>query len=170
MATVNQMRTNEEPEQSVAPPLLVKDVMLTQVMIIEITATARDAARKMSESGIGSLITVEDGKAVGILTESDMLARVIAEAKDPNKTIVKEIMSTPLVVADPEMDLGAAVELMFRKKIKQLPVVSGKRLVGLVSLTDIARGAPEMLKIIRELAANQALPKNIQKIIDRYIV
>jgi signal-transduction protein with cAMP-binding, CBS, and nucleotidyltransferase domain len=159
----------EETEQEVAP-LLVKDVMITQVMTIDVGVTVREAAKKMSESGIGSLITVENGRTVGILTEGDMLKRVIAEGKDPVKTTVKEIMSSPLVVAGPNMDLGVAVELMFQKKIKQLPVVQDNKLIGLVTLTDIARGAPEMLKIIKELAAKQAVPRNIQKVIDRYIV
>ena len=159
----------EETEREVAP-LLVKDVMITQVMTVDVGVTVREAAKKMSESGIGSLITVENGRTVGILTEGDMLKRVIAEGKDPVKTTVKEIMSSPLVVADPNMDLGVAVELMFQKKIKQLPVVQDNKLIGLVTLTDIARGAPEMLKIIKELAAKQAVPRNIQKVIDRYIV
>jgi signal-transduction protein with cAMP-binding, CBS, and nucleotidyltransferase domain len=159
----------EETEREVAP-LLVKDVMITQVMTVDVGVTVREAAKKMSESGIGSLITVENGRTVGILTEGDMLKRVIAEGKDPVKTTVKEIMSSPLVVADPNMDLGVAVELMFQKKIKQLPVVQDNKLIGLITLTDIARGAPEMLKIIKELAAKQAVPRNIQKVIDRYIV
>ena len=159
----------EETEREVAP-LLVKDVMITQVMTVDVGVTVREAAKKMSESGIGSLITVENGRTVGILTEGDMLKRVIAEGKDPVKTTVKEIMSSPLVVAGPNMDLGVAVELMFQKKIKQLPVVQDNKLIGLVTLTDIARGAPEMLKIIKELAAKQAVPRNIQKVIDRYIV
>jgi signal-transduction protein with cAMP-binding, CBS, and nucleotidyltransferase domain len=159
----------EETEREVAP-LLVKDVMITQVMTVDVGVTVREAAKKMSESGIGSLITVENGRTVGILTEGDMLKRVIAEGKDPVKTTVKEIMSSPLVVAGPNMDLGVAVELMFQKKIKQLPVVQDNKLIGLITLTDIARGAPEMLKIIKELAAKQAVPRNIQKVIDRYIV
>jgi signal-transduction protein with cAMP-binding, CBS, and nucleotidyltransferase domain len=68
------------------------------------------------------------------------------------------------------MDLAEAVRLMFQMKIKKLPVVDGKRLVGLVSLTDIARFQPQMISILKQLAAKQEAPRSIQKVIDRYVV
>jgi predicted transcriptional regulator len=71
---------------------------------------------------------------MGIITERDLLKRVVAEARDANKTKVKDVMSSPLVVVEPSMDLEEAVKLMFQMKIKKLPVVDGKRLVGLVSI------------------------------------
>lgn len=161
---------NQNHEKQSKTELPIKDVMVRGVITIDNTETVRKAAEVMSKLGISCLIALKKRKAAGILTEMDLLKRVIAEGKDPNTTKVTEIMSSPLIVADPEMDLGEAVELMFNKKIKKLPVVQGDRLMGLITLTDIARGAPEMLKIIRQLAANQVMPKNIQKVIDRYIV
>jgi predicted transcriptional regulator len=94
----------------------------------------------------------------------------VAEAKDVNKTRVKHIMSSPLVVVEPNLDLEEAVKLMFQMKIKKLPVVEGKRLVGLVSLTDIARFQPQMIKILKQLAVRQTAPKSMKKVIDYYIV
>jgi len=79
-------------------------------------------------------------------------------------------MTRPLVVAEPKMDLGEAVKMMFQMKIKKLPVVEGKRLVGLLSLTDIARFQPQMLALFKHLAAIGRAPKSIQKVIDRYVV
>jgi CBS domain-containing protein len=173
--------SNSKTEGSVVPlpkkrkkegelTVTVEDVMVKEVITISQDATVKDAAEIMNKFEIGCLIVVREGKAVGILTERDMLKRVVAETKQATKTKVKDVMTSPLVVAEPAMDLGAAVRLMFQMKIKKLPVVDGKRLVGLVSLTDIARFQPEMIAILKQLAARQAAPKSMQKVIDRYVV
>ena len=107
---------------------------------------------------------------MGIITERDLLERVVAEAKDATKTNVKDVMSSPLVVVEPSMDLGEAVKLMFQMKIKKLPVVDGKRLVGLITLTDIARFQPQMIKMLKQLAEKQATPKSMQKVINYYVI
>jgi CBS domain-containing protein len=159
-------KRRKEGELTVA----VEDVMVKEVITISQDATVKDAAEIMNKFEIGCLIVVREGKAVGILTERDMLKRVVAETKEVTKTKVKDVMTSPLVVAEPTMDLGGAVRLMFQMKIKKLPVVDGKRLVGLVSLTDIARFQPEMIAILKQLAARQAAPKSMQKVIDRYVV
>jgi CBS domain-containing protein len=150
--------------------LRVKDVMVKEVIKINEDVTIKEAAELMNKYEIGCLIAVGKGKVSGILTERDLLKRVVAEAKDASKLRVKDVMTSPLVVAEPKMDLGEAVRLMFQMKIKKLPVVEDKRLVGLVSLTDIARFQPQMMGLIKQLAANQTAPKSMQKVIDRYIV
>jgi CBS domain-containing protein len=150
--------------------LKVEDTMVKEVMTIDDNATVKEAAEIMNKFEIGCLIAVRKGKAMGIITERDLLKRVVAEAKDATKTKVKEIMSSPLVVVEPSMDLEEAVRLMFQMKIKKLPVVDGKRLVGLVTLTDIARFQPQMIKILKQLAIRQAAPKSMKKVIDYYVV
>jgi CBS domain-containing protein len=150
--------------------LKVEDVMVREVITIDENATVKEAAEIMNKFEIGCLIAVRKGKAVGIITERDLLKRVVAEAKDVNKTRVKDVMSSPLVVVEPNLDLEEAVKLMFQMKIKKLPVVEGKRLVGLVSLTDIARFQPQMIKILKQLAVRQTAPKSMKKVIDYYIV
>lgn len=150
--------------------LKVDDVMVKEVMTIDENATVKEAAEIMNKFEIGCLIAVKKGKAMGILTERDLLKRVVAEARDANKTKVKDVMSSPLVVVEPSMDLEEAVKMMFQMKIKKLPVVEEKRLVGLVTLTDIARFQPQMIRILRQLAARQTTPKSIKKVIDYYVV
>jgi CBS domain-containing protein len=150
--------------------LKVEDVMVKEVITIDEDSTVKDAADVMNKFEIGCVIAVRKGKAMGILTERDLLKRVVAEGKDAAKTKVKDIMTSPLIVAEPSMDLAEAVKLMFKMKIKKLPVVDGKRLVGLISLTDIARFQPQMISILKQLAAKQAAPKSIRKVIDRYVV
>jgi len=150
--------------------LRVEDVMVKEVITIDEDFTVKEAAEIMNKFEIGCLIGVKKGKAMGILTERDVLKRVVAEGKDASKTKVRDAMTSPLVIAEPGMDLAEAVKLMFQMKIKKLPVVDGKRLVGLVSLTDIARFQPQMITILKQLAARQTPPKSMQKVIDRYVV
>ena len=150
--------------------LKIEDAMVKEVMTIDDNATVKEAAEIMNKFEIGCLIAVRKGKAMGIITERDLLKRVVAEAKNATNTKVKEIMSSPLVVVEPSMELEEAVRLMFQMKIKKLPVVDGKRLVGLVTLTDIARFQPQMIKILKQLALRQTAPKSMKKVIDYYVV
>ncbi len=150
--------------------LKVEDVMVKEVITIDENSTIKESAEVMNKFEIGCLIAVRRGKAMGIITERDLLKRVIADARDAAKTKVKDIMSSPLVVVEPSTDLEEAVKLMFQMKIKKLPVVDGKRLIGLISLTDIARFQPQMMKILKQLATKQAAPKSMKKVIDYYVV
>jgi CBS domain-containing protein len=161
--------TRENPKESEAT-LRVADVMVKEVITIDAGLTVKEAADIMNKFEIGCVIAVRKGKAMGILTERDLLKRVVAEGRDASKIKVKDVMTSPLVVTESDMDLGEAVRLMFKMKIKKLPVVDGKKLVGLVSLTDIARFQPQMITILKQLAARQATPKSMQKVIDRYVV
>jgi signal-transduction protein with cAMP-binding, CBS, and nucleotidyltransferase domain len=79
-------------------------------------------------------------------------------------------MSSPLVVIAPGTEMEEAMRLMFEKKIKKLVVVNQKRLVGLVSLTDIARCQPAIIKLLKTFAAAQNTPKSMKKVLDYYIV
>jgi CBS domain-containing protein len=150
--------------------LRVEDVMVRDVMTIDENSTVKEAAEVMNKFEIGCLIAVRGGKAMGILTERDLLKRVVAESKDVRKTKVKDVMSSPLVVVEPSADLEDAVRLMFQMKIKKLPVVGEKRLVGLITLTDVARFQPQMIRLLKQLAMRQATPKSMQKVLDYYVV
>ena len=144
--------------------------MVKDVIKINEDVTIKEAAGLMNKYEIGCLIAVKKGKVSGILTERDLLKRVVAESKDASKLRVRDVMTSPLIVAETKMDLGEAVRLMFERKIKKLPVVEDKRLIGLVSLTDIARFQPHMMGLIKLLVANPTTPKSMQKVIDHYIV
>lgn len=161
---------SEEKKEESGVSLKVEDVMVKEVITIDENATVKEAAEVMNKFEIGCLIAIRKGKAMGIITERDLLKRVVADAKDANKTKVKDVMSSPLVVVEPNMDLEEAVKLMFQMKIKKLPVVDGKRLVGLISLTDIARFQPQMIRILKQLAMRQTTPKSMKKVIDYYVV
>ena len=161
---------NSEEQKQDLLPLKVRDVMVREVITVDEDSTVKEAVDIMNEFQIGSLIVLERGKAMGIVTERDFLKRVIAEGKDVMTTKVKEIMTIPLVVVEPSTDLEEAVKLMFQSKIKKLAVVDANKLVGIVTLTDIARFQPQMIRMLKQLTAKQAVPKSMQKVIDYYIV
>jgi len=149
--------------------LTIKDVMVTDLVTVTADLNVKEAVKVMNDFEIGCLIVVEDGKAVGILTERDVLKRVVEKGKDPEKTLVKDVMSKPLIVVNPEMGLEEAIETMFKNKIKKLPVVKDGKLVGLVTFTDIARIQPVIIKTIKQLMMKYKIPRRMNKVIRYYI-
>jgi CBS domain-containing protein len=93
----------------------------------------------MNKNEIGCLVVMKKGKPIGIMTERDVLKKIVCGHKDPEQTRVSEIMSKPLIVGKVGMDWLEAVKLMLNRNIKKLPILDGERLAGLVTLTDIAR-------------------------------
>jgi len=161
---------NEEEEEENLFPLKVRDVMLQEVVAVDENSSVKEAVEIMNKFQVGSLIVLRKGRAKGIVTERDVLRRVVAEAKDVMNTKVKDIMTSPLVVVGPDTDVEEAVKLMFQNKIKKLAVVDVNKLVGIVTLTDIGRVAPPMIRMLKQLATKQETPKSMQKVIDYYIV
>ena len=149
--------------------LTIKDVMVTDLVTVTVDLNVKEAVKVMNDFEIGCLIVVEDGKAVGILTERDVLKRVVEKGKDPEKTLVKDVMSKPLIVVTQEISLEEAIETMFKNKIKKLPVVKDGKLVGLVTFTDIARIQPVMIKTIKQLMMKYKIPRRMNKVIRYYI-
>ena len=150
--------------------LKVEEVMVRQIVTVNEDYPIKDAARVMNKFEIGSLIVVSEGKAVGIITERDVLKRVVAESKNTKKTKVKDVMTSPLVVVGPEIELEEAVKLIFQMKIKKLPVIEGERIVGLLSLTDVARFHPQIMKMLKQFVKNQVVHKRMQKLMDYNVV
>lgn len=150
-------------------PLKVEEAMVRKVVTVNENTSVREAVKVMNEFEIGSVIVVSEGKAAGILTERDILKRIVAGARDASKTKVKEVMTTPLVIVEPGKELEEAVKLMFQMKIKKLPVVEGERLVGLLSLTDVARFHPQIMKALKQSINEQIAPRSIKKVMD-YVV
>ena len=119
----------------------IEKAMVTDVITLEKDVSALDAVKTMNENGIGCLIVLQYGQVAGIITERDLLERVLENCKNPKETKVTEIMTKQVIVGKPDMQLAEAAKLMFEKKVKKLPIVEGNRLVGLVTLTDLARVA-----------------------------
>lgn len=129
----------------------VKDAMVTAVVTVKKNTTISEAAEKMIEHQIGSLVVMDKNEPVGILTERD-LVRVLAEKKDAEKTNVKDTMSAPIISVDPKTELFGAASIMSRFNIRRLPVMENNKLAGIITAQDILRFAPEEGKILSELA------------------
>jgi signal-transduction protein with cAMP-binding, CBS, and nucleotidyltransferase domain len=105
---------------------------------IERGLTVALAARVMKERARGSLIVVDDRKPIGIITERDLVRRIIAEDKSI-ATKVGDIMSEPLISVGPEATVSSAANVMYKNGIRRLPVIEEGRLLGIVTSTDLAR-------------------------------
>jgi CBS domain-containing protein len=116
----------------------VEDVMTKNPVTLAGDSTATDAARKMREANIGPVLVADNGNILGIVTDRDIVVRVIAEGKDPATTQLDSICSDKLVTLDPESPVGAAIAMMKEKAIRRVPVVKDGHVVGIVSLGDLA--------------------------------
>ena len=117
----------------------VEQAMKKDIVTLQVDVSAYEAVRIMNEKKIGCLVVLQYGQVVGILTERDLLERVLEKCKNPKDTSITEIMTTRVILGSPEMEITEAAKLMFENKVKKLPIVEGNRLVGLVTLTDLAR-------------------------------
>jgi CBS domain-containing protein len=150
-------------------PIKVADVMIKEVIAIGSDATVREAVTLMNKFEIGCLIVLTNSRVDGIVTERDVLKRVIGSNRHVDKTKIREIMSRPVWVVNPNTELETALQNMLGHKIKKLPVVKEGRLVGLVTLTDVARFQPELLNKFRKLLVGEQTPRRIKKVVERYI-
>ena len=146
---------------STSPTDIVSAIMSTKVVTIKATDTIGSALKKMVRHKIGSIVAVEKGKPVGILTERDVSMKV-AKVQSLRGLVVKKIMSKPLITVGPSTDVWDAVEEMVRRDIRRLPVIADGKLVGMVTERDVLRwllltayepNIPEDLKQLLETRA-----------------
>lgn len=133
--------------------LQVKDVMVKNLITVEAEDTVKKAVELMDKHDIGCLVVIDYGNPVGIVTERDMLKKVVVERKDPGRTKVGNIMSAPLVTSHPQAEIRDAVRLMNERRIKKLPVIEDGNLIGLVSLTDVMRSLAYFEHVVSSLCA-----------------
>lgn len=135
----------------------VGDIMTKKVVVVPYGASVSEVARLMKRHGIGSVIVVEDksGKhAKGIITERDIVHKILATKRDPYKIPVEEIMSKPLRVVRPDTTIEDAAKAMRENKVKRLPVVNeNNELIGVLSEGDIMKIFPVVVDLIEERAA-----------------
>jgi len=123
-------------------PVKVKEIMTKDVVTIEPPQSAMEATKLMSSAkrwgrGIGSLVVVDKGELVGIITERDLVERVLSKGLNPEKTRVEEFMTKHVVSCTPEMSIRDAAALLVKYGFRHLPVVEDNKLVGIVAAYDI---------------------------------
>src|SRR5262245_38956367 len=103
------------------------------VAVIARSAPVRDAALRMRSAGVGALVVLQQGRAVGIVTDRDLLTRIVARGLDAARTAVGEAMSAPLVAVSPRDSLDHVIEVMAERGIRRVPVLCGGRPTGIVA-------------------------------------
>lgn len=136
--------------------------MIRDVLTADVSESVLSATIKMNEREVGSIVILDGKKPVGILTERDILKRIVVERRDPEKTKVGEVMSTPLISAKLEMSLDDAVKIMILKRVKKLPILKDDKLVGIITLFDVVRLKPITINILESYETKE-VPKGIEK-------
>lgn len=131
--------------------MIVRDIMSRNVKTVRPDDTALDAVRKMNKFRIGSVIVVNSGRPVGIITERNILQKIVEPRHDPATIKAKDIMTRPLITIDPHTAIDEAAKIMATKTIKTLPVVEKDKILGIITSSDIVRNSPTQLSILDEL-------------------
>jgi CBS domain-containing protein len=109
------------------------------VHIMEPTASACEAARFMTDKNIGALVVIERGKVVGIVSERDCTRKLVAMARSSQDTLLRDIMSSPVMYVHPDQTGEECMALMTENRLRHLPVMDGDQLIGLVSIGDLVK-------------------------------
>ena len=115
-----------------------KDIMKHQVVTVDSSMSVTDTAKIMDDADIGCVVVIENNIAVGIVTERDFVKRVISRGINLS-TPIKQVMSSPLIVVNPEESIWEVAELMKQRRIHKVPVVHQNLLVGIVTATDLTK-------------------------------
>lgn len=133
--------------------MLVKDVMSSPAVTVPEKTSIDKTAQLMSDGRLGCIIvTSKDGKALGIITESDLVKRVLAKNIRPNKLTAKEVMSTPLITVEPDEIVTETARRMNKLNVRRMGVIYKGNLVGIISSKDILAITPELLENMQEKA------------------
>jgi CBS domain-containing protein len=121
----------------------IRDLMTSNPATAQPSSTVAEVAQIMAQEDVGPVPIVDGGRLVGLVTDRDLVIRVIAEGRDPSSTTIGEIASADLVTVQPDTNLSEALQLMAQNQVRRLPVVEGDQLVGIVAQADVARAADE---------------------------
>jgi CBS domain-containing protein len=120
----------------------IREVMTSKVCSIDADKPVAYAAKMMKDEDVGFAPIVEGDRLVGTLTDRDIAVKAVAEGKDPQTTLVREIAETNMVTVEPEQDLDDALQLMASHQVRRLPVVEqDRKLVGVLAQADVAKEA-----------------------------
>ena len=133
----------------------IKDVMTSNPCSIDADKSVAYAAKMMRDEDVGVAPIVEDDKLIGMLTDRDIAIRVVAEGRNPDQVIVRDVASKQVVTIDPQQDLDEALRIMAKHKVRRLPVVEEDgKLVGVVAQADVARKGDDTKtgKLVEEIS------------------
>ena len=135
------------------PPedVLVQEIMTKNVAVVDQNATIQKAAMILRKRNIHGLVIVKGKSVIGVLTDKDIISKVVAENKSPLKAKVKDVMAPKVIVVKPTDSIDEATRTMFANDVSRLPVVDEKgTLVGIITMTDTIRVYPGISEIFQE--------------------
>ncbi|MEM3673422.1 MAG: CBS domain-containing protein [Candidatus Bathyarchaeia archaeon] len=135
----------------VASIVLVRDVMSKDVKVVRPDTSVKEVVATMNKFDIGSIIVVQGERPVGIITERDILRRLVGPSLTPETLTARQIMTSPVISINEMASIEEAAKLMAKKKVKRLPVMSDDKLVGILTFTDIVFKMPALLSILEEI-------------------
>lgn len=145
----------------------VTDAMTIKPISVSSDITVVKCAKIMLKKKVGSLVVVKGGKLIGIITEKDIVSKVVAKHKDSKKLKAKNIMTKRPITIGPTADIFQAMQFMEKKGIRRLPVVSPKKeLLGLLTIKDVLRLQPQLYDFIKEKSKVGKMVKRKQKYIE----
>jgi len=139
----------------VAGIVVVKDVMTKTVKVVKPDTLVKTVVATMNKFDIGSIVVVKGDRPVGIITERDILRRIVEPCLAPETLRAREVMTSPIITISSTASIDEASRIMARKKIKRLLVMENEKLVGIITFTDIVPQVPKMLRILEELVRPQ---------------
>jgi CBS domain-containing protein len=116
----------------------VREIMTSAPVTVGVLTAVSEVAHRMREENIGAVLVAEGDQLRGLVTDRDLVVRVLAEGKDPGETTVRDVCSPDLVTVTPDDEVDRAIGLMREHSLRRLPVVEGNTAVGIVSLGDLA--------------------------------
>jgi CBS domain-containing protein len=144
--------------------MLVSDIMTPNVVTIESSASVLDACMQYKEHGVGCLVVMNNSLVVGILTERDIIERIIVDEKNPRKTNVEEIMTKNIKTIHATARIEQAAEMMKVNRIKKLPVILNNEIVGIVTATDIANNMQDLSREFKQLLQDETPYRFVEKV------
>lgn len=119
----------------------VSEKMTKNPITVDSSATAKEAADKMKEENIGTVLVTDKGRLTGIVVDRQIITKVIAAGKDPAEVKVSEFMTESPVTASPDMDIEEASKIIGDMGYRRVPVVENEKLIGIISVADIVEHA-----------------------------
>ena len=131
--------------------VIVRDIMSKDVKVVGADSSVKEVVAAMNKFNIGSIVVVQSERPVGVISERDILRRVVEPSLAPATLTARQVMTSPVFTIRETATVDEAAKLMAKKRVRKLPVMSKEELVGIVTFTDIVNAVLTMISILEEL-------------------
>ena len=131
--------------------VLVRDVMSKDVKVVRTDSSVKEVVASMNRFNVGSIVVMQGDRPVGIISERDILRRVVEPCLSPETLTAGQIMTSPVYTINETASIDEVAKLMVEKKIRKIPVMNKEKLVGIITFTDIVTTVLSMLSMLEEL-------------------